>query len=261
MNSVNKTLYIPLYGKSYVSKKGLFLDDKKAEEIWEAEEFSLKGKSKSKWLAYYMGIRSAVFDRWLKEQTSNAENAVILHIGCGLDGRVLRVDAGNCKWYDVDFAEVIQERKRYYAEASNYQMLAGDVREKGWLESIPERKRAIVVMEGVSMYLTAQQLNEFTANLCTHFEQITLLMDCYTILAAKLSKHKNPINDVGVTEVYGIDDPKSLEQGEFVYEKEHQMTPQEYVNVLRGVEKFIFGKLYAGSFSKKLYRLYEYKKQ
>ena len=55
MNSVNKTLYIPLYGKSYVSKKGLFLDDKKAEEIWEAEGFSLKGKSRSKWLAYYMG--------------------------------------------------------------------------------------------------------------------------------------------------------------------------------------------------------------
>ena len=51
MNSVNKTLYIPLYGKSYVSKKGLFLGDKKAEEIWEAAGFTLKGKSKSKWLA------------------------------------------------------------------------------------------------------------------------------------------------------------------------------------------------------------------
>ena len=33
MNEVNKTLYIPLYGKSYVSKKGLFLQDKKAEEM------------------------------------------------------------------------------------------------------------------------------------------------------------------------------------------------------------------------------------
>ena len=51
MNSVNKTLYIPLYGKACVSKKGLFLDDKKAEEIWETEGFALKGKSKSKWLA------------------------------------------------------------------------------------------------------------------------------------------------------------------------------------------------------------------
>lgn len=68
MNSVNKTLFIPLYGKSYVSKKGLFLTDKKAEEIWEAEGFALKGKSKSKWLAYYMGIRSAVFDEWVKKQ-------------------------------------------------------------------------------------------------------------------------------------------------------------------------------------------------
>ena len=25
MNNVNKTLYIPLYGKAYVSKKGLFV--------------------------------------------------------------------------------------------------------------------------------------------------------------------------------------------------------------------------------------------
>ena len=31
MNNVNKTLYIPLYGKAYVSKKGIILPDKKAE--------------------------------------------------------------------------------------------------------------------------------------------------------------------------------------------------------------------------------------
>ena len=62
MDNVNKTLYIPLYGKAFVSKRGLFLKDKKAEEIWAAEAFPLKGKAKSKWLAYYMGIRSAVFD-------------------------------------------------------------------------------------------------------------------------------------------------------------------------------------------------------
>ena len=29
MNSVNKTLYIPLYGKSFVSKKGIILKDEK----------------------------------------------------------------------------------------------------------------------------------------------------------------------------------------------------------------------------------------
>ena len=31
MNNVNQTLYIPLYGKAYVSRKGIILNDKKAE--------------------------------------------------------------------------------------------------------------------------------------------------------------------------------------------------------------------------------------
>jgi hypothetical protein len=44
------------------------------------------------------------------------------------------------------------------------------------------------------------------------------------------------------------------------YVKEHAMTPQKYIDELTGIEKYIFGKLYAGSFSKKLYRLFEYRK-
>ena len=161
MNSVNKTLYIPLYGKSYVSKKGLFIDDKKAEEIWESEGFSLKGKSKSKWLAYYMGVRSAVFDEWLKQQMANATDAVIIHIGCGMDSRIIRVGNQNHKWYDVDFSEVIEERKRYYAETDDYKMIAGDARDCTWLTAIEEKKSAIVVMEGVSMYLTVDEMRNF----------------------------------------------------------------------------------------------------
>ena len=62
MDSTNKTLYIPLYGKAMVSAKGIILDDKKAEEIWKKEAFPLKGKAKSKWLAYYMSMRGKVFD-------------------------------------------------------------------------------------------------------------------------------------------------------------------------------------------------------
>ena len=78
MNNVNKTLYIPLYGKAYVSKKGLFLDDKKAEEIWKAEGFSLKGKSKSKWLAYFMAMRSKVFDNWVLSKVKEHPDSIIL---------------------------------------------------------------------------------------------------------------------------------------------------------------------------------------
>ena len=260
MNSVNKTLYIPLYGKSYVSKKGLFLDDKKAEEIWETEGFELKGKSKSKWLAYYMGIRSAVFDEWVKQQMPNAPDAVVLHIGCGMDSRVIRVGTDHHKWYDVDFSEVMEERKRYFAETEDYKMIAGDARSCGWLTAIPENKSAIVVMEGVSMYLTVEEVQSLTDRLCAHFESLTLLVDCYTSFAAKMSKRRNPINDVGVTEIYGIDGPQGYQSEKIAFVKEYTMIPQKYIDELKGMERIIFARLYAGGFSKKLYRLFEYKK-
>ena len=86
-------------------------------------------------------------------------------------------------------------------------------------------------------------------------------MDCYSVFAAKMSKYKNPVNDVGVTSVYGIDDPRVLESDSVAYVKEHGMTPENYIDELTGVEKLIFRKLYAGGFAKRLYRLYEYGKK
>ena len=259
MNSVNKTLYIPLYGKAYVSRKGIILDDKWAEKIWDAEGFKLKGKSKSKWLAYYMGIRSAVFDGWVKDKMAEIPDAVIIHIGCGMDSRAMRVGPCGHVWYDVDFPEVISERGKYFSETEEYKMLAGDARDVSWLDNIPESKSAIVVMEGISMYLSPEETKGVLENIGAHFDNVSLLMDCYSTFAAKMSKYKNPINDVGVTKVYGIDDSNAL-SGLLGFVGEKEMTPTEYINQLNGSEKRIFEKLYAGNFAKKLYRMYEYNK-
>lgn len=68
MNSVSKTLYIPLFRKAYVRKNGILLCDKKAEEIWAREGFPLRSRSRSKWLAYYMAMRCAAFDEWTTRQ-------------------------------------------------------------------------------------------------------------------------------------------------------------------------------------------------
>ena len=36
---------------------------------------------------------------------------------------------------------------------------------------------------------------------------------------------------------------------------------KQIIDELKGFERFVFAKLYAGGFSKKLYRLYEYQKK
>lgn len=259
MNSVNKTLYITLYGKAYVSRKGIILSDKKAEEIWSKEGFELKGKSKSKWLAYFMGMRSTVFDSWVKEKMTENKDSAVIHIGCGMDSRVLRVGTNNHKWYDVDFPEVIKERRLHYCESSDYTMIEGDARDPRWLSEIPEKGSAVVIVEGTSMYLKKEEIKSLFEALENHFGEVFIMMDCYTDMSAKISKYKNPINDVGVTVVYGTDDPKIFETEKIRFLKEHNMTPCNLINELQGMERFIFRKVYGGKFSKKMYRLFEYK--
>ena len=261
MNNINKTLYITLYGKALVSKKGIILSDEKAETIWEKEGFELKGKSKSKWLAYYMSMRSAVFDAWTKEKTAQFPDAVVLHLGCGLDSRVERVKNSTNQWYDVDFDAVIEERKRYYTETDGYRMLAGDIKDEAFIDLLPKKERAIVIMEGVSMYLTNEELQKTLLRLSNRFERLSLLVDCYTPFAAKMSKVRNPVNEVGVFEVYGVESPSVLEKDTGVsFVKEREITPRNLIDELKGFERFIFKTLYAGSMSKKLYKLYEYEK-
>lgn len=258
MNSVNKTLYIPLYGKAYVSRRGLFLKDPRSEEIWDAEGFPLKGKAASKWLAYYMGMRSAVFDNWVREAIQADPEAMVVHIGCGLDSRAERV--GGADWYDVDFPEVIAERKRYYTQSETYRMIGADIREDAWLEQIPKRCRAIIVMEGVGMYLTPEELRKVLNRWAAYFGSVRLLMDVYSEFAARASRYKNPINAVGVTKVYGCDDPRAAAEGTgFAFAQEHDMTPDSMIRCLRGTEQAVFRGLYAGKMARSLYRLYEYR--
>ena len=259
MNNVNKTLYIPLYAKALVSERGLFISDKRAEEIWAAEGFALGGKSKSKWLAFYLGVRAAVFDTWVKDKIKEMPNAAVVHIGCGLDSRVLRVGAESAKWYDLDFPEVIEERRKYFTEGEGYKMLSGSATSGEWMDEICSDS-VIIVMEGVSMYIPEEELTRLFGRLSERFESVALLMDCYSAFAAKMSKYKNPINEVGVTKTYGLDEPDKLSVGGFEFISEHEMTPKKYIDELSGSEKRIFEKLYAGKFARKLYRLFEYRK-
>ncbi len=260
MNNINKTLYIPLYGKAMVSKKRIILNDRKAEEISASACTSIKGKSKSKWLAYFMAMRARVFDEWTRAKLINSPDTVVLHIGCGLDSRALRMGELKNLWYDVDLPDVVEERRKYFSEDRNYKMLCGNAAEPSFLDALPQSKRAVVVMEGISMYLENSDIIRLFLALQKKFETVNILMDVYTVFGAKATKFKNPINDVGVTEVYGVDNAGfALVNAGIEFVGEHNMTPKKLVNELKSGEKAFFSIVFAGKAARKIYRLFEYK--
>lgn len=262
MDSINKTLYIPLYGKSLVSKKGIILKDETAEYIFSRSGISLGRKSKNRFLAYFMAMRAWVFDNYVNTVLAAEKNVTVIHAGCGLDSRNIRVKAEekDVMWYDVDFPAVTEERRKYYNESADYRMIPSDIRDKEWMENIPSARTAVLIMEGLSMYMPEEDLIKVINNISEKSGEIYVLTDVYSSLAAKLSGSGNPVSEVGVEKVYGTDNAKFLEEGtRLKFIKEHDMTPEHLIDELKSFERFIFKTLYAGKFAKSLYRIYEYR--
>ena len=258
MNEVNKTLYIPLYGKARVSRQGIILNDPCAEEIWKEEAFPIHGKSRSKWLAYNMAMRARVFDDWTDCMLKRNKDALVIHIGCGLDSRNVRVKTPCSEWVDCDLPDVIEIRKKYFQENETYHMKALDASRPEQIGSLPNHDAAIVVLEGLSMYLTPGQLRGFLQALEQKYRSLHILMDVYTGFGARVSKYKNPVNDVGVTRLYGIDDIGSVISGLRIrFVKEHSFTPVSLIDELDPAEKVFFKLMFTGRLYGKIYRLFE----
>ncbi len=258
MTEVNKTLFIPLYGKSQVSKKGVILHDPVAERIWEKEAFPIKGKCKSKWLTYNMAMRARVFDDWTEDMLEQNPNAIVLHLGCGLDSRCTRIKHPYVNWIDGDFQDVISLRKCYFEETETYHMRSVDVSDIKNIEVLPDSDSAIVILEGISMYLSNGQINRFFLALQEKYQRLHILMDVYTEFGVRASKYKNPVNDVGITKLFGIDDFQPILQNTGIkLKEEHSLTPNRLVNELSGFDKSVFKILFTGAMYRKIYRLYE----
>ncbi len=258
MDGVNRTLFIPLYGKAMVSRKGIILHDPSAEKIWGEEAFPIHGKSKSKWLAYNMAMRARVFDDWTDSLLAQNSEALVLHIGCGLDSRCRRVKQRYERWFDCDFPDVIDMRKKYFEETDGYHMITLDASDSEQIKKLPDSDEVIVVLEGISMYLPDNKIHDFLKALTEKYREVHVLMDVYTVFGARASKYKNPVNDVGVTTLYGIDDIGKVIDGlNIVLKAEHTFTPPELVGELKSFERAFFRLLFTGSFYGKIYRLYE----
>lgn len=91
----------------------------------------------------------------------------------------------------MDFQDVIKERKKYYTENAGYHMLSADVRDPDWIVKLLDDKNAIIVMEGVSMYIQPDQLKQLLRRGVEHFSKVRILMDCYTTFGAKMSSGRS----------------------------------------------------------------------
>lgn len=156
---------------------------------------------------YLVSVRASRLDEWSTDFLRRHPNAVVLHLGCGMDTRAFRLHPPETvQWFDVDQPNVIALRRKLYDDRAGYRMIGSSVTDD-WLHGIPTDRPTLVVAEGLLMYLTEPDVRALLGRLTDRFGGGELLFDTTSPMGPRLSK----VLTKGIT-TWGIGDVRDLEQ-------------------------------------------------
>ncbi|OBK24730.1 methyltransferase [Mycobacterium asiaticum] len=158
-----------------------------------------------------VAIRTAHFDTWVRQFLAVYDAAVVLHVGCGLDARVFRIDPGpGVRWYDVDYPEVIELRNRVYPQRAGCVTLPASVTDPGWLAEIPVDRPALFIGEGLTMYLTKEDGLMLLRRVVDRFGSGELQFDAFNTFGIRTQVINSVVRRSGSTLHWGIDTPADI---------------------------------------------------
>lgn len=160
-----------------------------------------------------LAMRAHVLDGWTRDFLSRHADGLVLHLGCGLDSRVFRIDPpAGLAWYDVDYPEVVALRHKLYPPRDDYRLIGSSVTAPGWLETVPRDRPAMVVAEGLLPYLPEEEVPLLLQRLVRHCRSGEIVFDAYSPLGLNMIALQPSIRATGAVLHWSLDDPAELER-------------------------------------------------
>ncbi len=135
-----------------------------------------------------MTTRSAHFDNWARQFLAVNPEAIVLHLGCGLDSRYYRLDPGpGVEWYDVDYPDVAALRRQLFPAREHCHIVAASVTDPAWLADVPADRPTLMIGEGLTMYLTEADGVALLRRIVEHAPSGELQFDAFSRFGIKRS--------------------------------------------------------------------------
>jgi O-methyltransferase involved in polyketide biosynthesis len=208
-----KTLLDTLYAKALDSQADdPILGDTHAAEVVTKLAFDFGRTKVTPANAGIVALRARQLDAWVKEFVAGHPDAIVLHLGCGLDTRVNRIDPpATVRWYDVDYPDVIEKRRRVCPPHPAAELIGASVIERDWLDTVPADGPGLVIGEGLFMYLAEDDGKRLMRRLTEHFPSGEMVFDAFSRAWIRLERLNRLIQAEGGVH-WGIDDPAELER-------------------------------------------------
>ena len=209
--SVEWTNLVTLYLRAHESRsRHPILGDHAAADAVDRIDYDFKRIHRNSLPAsnqYLVALRAKALDIWCGDFLARHPDAVVLHLGCGLDGRAFRLDVPPAVlWFDLDQPSVIELRRRLYDESERYRMIGSSVTDLQWIERIPTGHPTLVVAEGLLMYVDESGVHQLFGHLLDRFDCGEMQFDTLSALAPLMSK----VFTRGIIK-WGIANPRHIE--------------------------------------------------
>ncbi|MER8632164.1 class I SAM-dependent methyltransferase [Mesorhizobium opportunistum] len=208
-----ETLLMTLYGKALESRlPNSLLEDHFADEAVGKIDYDFARLKVDVNLGIGLAIRAKTLDVHVQDFLARNPGAIVLHLGCGLDTRVFRVDPpSGVDWFDVDYPEAIDLRRKLYPPRDRYHLIGSSLTHPDWLAEVPRNRAAIVVAEGLTPYLPADEGPRLLSRLVSHLAGGELIFDAYSRFGLKLLRLNPAVRATGAEVHWAIEDPHELE--------------------------------------------------
>ncbi|NMB86755.1 MAG: class I SAM-dependent methyltransferase [Chloroflexi bacterium] len=204
-----ETLLIPLYAKA---QRNPILEDEKARQILAQVQYDFQRLNVPEKTAVTLRMRAKQLDAYATAFLAAHPEAVVLHLGCGLDSRCLRVMHARALWIDLDLPDVIALRRKFYPETESYRLVASSAADLDWIDQVDDQGRPVLVIaEGLLMYLHEEEVRALILRLHARFPGCHLAFDAFSQLTAERIQAHPSMQKTGASVHWGIDDPHAIE--------------------------------------------------
>ena len=170
-----------------------------------------KGRFGTSQLGLAAVARAKAHDDWARSFLAGHRDAVVLHLGCGLDARVYRIDPpATVDWYDLDYPSVIELRQQLLPPRGHCTLIGSSVTDLTWLERIPRGRPVLMIAEGLVPYLTQTDARRLLTSVVDAFPTGQIQLDTVSVWAWRTSKWDPLGRKYGAQFHCGFNDPAAL---------------------------------------------------
>ena len=187
------------------------LGDRWAKEIVERIDYDWAQTTVTVETAPSMTTRSAHIDKWAREFLAVNSECVVLHLGSGLDSRFLRLNPGpGVEWFEVDHPDVAELRRKLFPKSDRYHVVGASVTDPTWLEAIAGDRPALLIAEGLTMYLKEDEGIALLRRVVERFASGELQFDVFNRLSIRTQWTHPIVRRSGSTLYWGVNSPRAI---------------------------------------------------